>query len=171
MPTVPKDGQKPVGLLNPIRKLTVRMSLATGATVAALFGAQTLAFMEAPKTVDDTPLTPQGVVQSATQPPQPTASATMLPSATTMPSATPASSNMAPKIIIVRNVGTLATKTLVPYAPAPVRQNTAAPAQQNATPSNQQNAGQQAPVAAQPAAPAAVAPAPAQPNPTTKSSY
>jgi len=163
MPTVPQNGQKPSGPISPIRKLTVRMSLATGATVATLFGAQTLALMEAPKATNVTPLTPQGIVQSDTQTPLPSASATVVPSATVTLSVTPASSNMAPKIIIVRNVGTLVTKTPVPHVPAPARQATAAPVQQNA--------GQQAPAAAQPAAPPAVAPAPAQPNPSTKSSH
>jgi len=88
--------------LNPTRRFTVRLALATGATVATLLGAQTLALLERPT---DAANAQEDVTATSAAALKPSASASA-PTAVN-----PALPPSAPRLIVIRNQGTLPTAT------------------------------------------------------------
>lgn len=115
MPVVSKEAKKstPGATLNPSRKFVVRLSIATGATLSTLIGAQTLALMDVPKT--------------ASVPTAPSVQAS---------AATATAPNAAPQIVIVRNAGSpvapvtaIPRRVVQPPPPAPESDIAPAPAQ------------------------------------------
>ncbi len=161
--------------LNSTRRFSVRLALATGATMATLLGSQTLALLEEPAAQKVLQATLASTNAPGAVAPQPTQPNEIQPVEVAQP--TEVLPPAAPLLVVIRNPGAVPTVITTPSATQPPASNAAGivppkPVAIQAPPPKQAPAAVVGQPAGQPPAPSVVVvqPAPAQPAPASQPS-